>query len=502
MLRFLEKNGNNIRLRKCLPFPIFTPKRTIKSLFANISIVVFLNLLIKPVWLLVEMSIQDEVGHADWGMYSALLAFGFLFLSLSDLGINQYSTKMLAGKPELMKTYFPNLFAFKLIIMLIYPLIMVGVGLLIGYDPRQVYFLFLLCFVHGGGQLMQFFRANVQASQKFKLDGLLSVADRLILLLLTAYLFFTHLTIDRFVYARLLAIGLTVLIFYALIIRMYGWFRPRLNLPFVRGIVRSSLGLALMTILYSVHDKVDQVMLERLRPEDGDLQNGLYAAAYRWLEALSMFLWTVLPIFFARFAFFVGKPKEQERLLHFGQVITAIPLIFAAVWVWFHAELLLFPFDQSTPEELEVIAACLRAIFIALAINGCFAIFSTLLTSTGHEGRVNVMAVASILLNIILNLVFIPEYGAIASAWTTVASYALLSIFYLLFIQFRLSIEVPYSQIFRLFVLLGLVWGSFFLLQRLELPWWADSAVGFVITIIASFALGLISIEKIRSIQV
>ncbi|MCI4667049.1 MAG: oligosaccharide flippase family protein [Bacteroidia bacterium] len=478
------------------------PKNAIKSLFANISIVILLNLLIKPIWLLVEMGIQDEVGHAEWGMYGALLSFGFLFLSLSDLGINQYTTKMIAGKPELMASYFPNLFAFKLLIMILYPVAMVGVGSLIGYDQRQIYFLFLLCFVHGGGQMMEFFRANIRASQKFKLDGFLSVAERILLLLLTAYLFFTQLTIDRFIYARLIAIGLTVLLFYALIIRLYGWFRPRLNLPFVKNIVKSSLGLALMTILYSVHDKVDQVMLERLRVEDGAVQNGLYAAAYRWLEAMSMFLWTVLPIFFARFAFFVEKPKEQERLLHFGQVITAIPLIFVAVWVWFYAELLLFPFDQSTTEELGVIAACLRAIFIALAINGCFAIFSTLLTSTGHESKVNVMAIASVLLNIVLNVIFIPEYGAIASAWTTVGSYALLSICYLAYIQFFLEIQVPYSQTIRLFLLAALLWGLFYALQMLDWPWWVVSGICFLFTLAASFLLRLITLAKIKSFQV
>jgi len=448
------------------------------------------------------MSIQDEVGHADWGMYSALLAFGFLFLSLSDLGINQYTTKMLAGKPELIETYFPNLFSFKLLIMFLYPFLMIGVGILIGYEERQIYFLFLLCFIHGGGQLMQFFRANVQASQRFKLDGLLSVADRIFLLLLTAYLFFTELSIDRFVYARLIAIGLTVLIFYALIIRMYGWFRPRLDLPFIKGIVRSSLGLALMTILYSVHDKVDQVMLERLRPLDGDLQNGLYAAAYRWLEAMSMFLWTVLPIFFARFAFLLGKDKEKEKLLHFGQVITAIPLIFVGVWVWFYGELLLFPFDQSSPEELDIIAACLRAIFIALAINGVFAIFSTLLTSTGHENKVNVMAIASIILNIVLNFFFIPTYGAIASAWTTVISYGLLGLLYLIYIELALPIRIPYGQMLRLILLAAIIWGSFYGLERMAWPWWGVSALVFGITLLASYLLKLISLSKIKSIQV
>ena len=57
--------------------------------------------------------------------------------------------------------------------------------------------------------------------------------------------------------------------------------------------------------------KWDQVMLERMA---GDVPTGLYAAAYRWLDAFSMYLWIVLPMFFARFAFFPGDVERQGQL--------------------------------------------------------------------------------------------------------------------------------------------------------------------------------------------
>ncbi|MEL7064260.1 MAG: oligosaccharide flippase family protein, partial [Bacteroidota bacterium] len=107
--------------------------------------VVLLNLLVKPLWLLVEMEVQDQVGHAEWGLYAALLSFGFLFITLSDLGINQYATKMLAGDPGLMRSYFPNLLSFKFFLTLLYPVIMGVVAWLLGYPEQHIYFLVLLC---------------------------------------------------------------------------------------------------------------------------------------------------------------------------------------------------------------------------------------------------------------------------------------------------------------------------------------------------------------------
>lgn len=458
-----------------------------------------LNLLIKPVWLLAEMIVQDRVGHEDWGMYAGLLSFGFLFIALADLGINQYSTKALSSDPGLIRSYFPNLLTFKLIISLVYPFIMVGAGWLIGYSERELYFLLLLCLVHGGNQLMAFFRSNFQAMQRFKIDGFLSVFDRLLLLGLLGYLFYTTLSIERFIYIRLLTVAIGSVLFYGLIVRFYGWFKPKLKLPVVKKVLGMSLSFAMMTVLYSIHDKVDQVMLERL---GGAQENGLYAGAYRWLDAFSMYLWTVLPIFFARFAYFIKDLKEQEKLLHFGQVIAALPMVFVSIFVFFYGEKLLFLFEQSSPAELATMRDCLNALFVAAFLNGIFAVFSTLLTSTDHEKFVNKLIILSILLNVILNWIFIPRYGAVASAWTTVASYAFIDIAYVVYIQLYISIRVPYLQMAKILLAGGIVAGVFWGLSLTVLPWYVNTLIAGLVFTGVSRLLGLISIEKLKALKV
>ena len=103
----------------CIPKPF-----SIKNLFANISLAVLLNLLVKPVWVLVEMSVQNVVGHEAWGMYAGLLSFAFLFITLADLGVNQYLTKTLASEPERLQKLYPNLFGLKLVLLAAYPVVM------------------------------------------------------------------------------------------------------------------------------------------------------------------------------------------------------------------------------------------------------------------------------------------------------------------------------------------------------------------------------------------
>ncbi|MEM7656825.1 MAG: oligosaccharide flippase family protein, partial [Bacteroidota bacterium] len=437
---------------------------------------VLLNVLVKPTWLLMEMKAQDLIGHDDWGMYAALLSFGFLFITLSDLGVNYYATKTLAGQPELMKSYFSNLLTFKIFITLLYPFAMVGAGWMLGYTERELYYLMLLCLVHGGSQLVHFFRANFQAMQRFKIDGIFSVLSRILLIALVGILFLTKLDVDRFVYARLAAVSVTIIVSYLVLIRLYGWMRPRMDMKLIGSIAKQSIPFALMTVLYSLHDKVDQVMLERML-EDGKVQNGLYVAGYRWLDAFSMYLWTVLPIFFARFAFFIKDQQEQEKLLHFGQKVAALPMILVSVFIWFHGDLLLFPYANSTPEQLEVISHCLKALFVAGFFNGIFAIFSTILTSTGYEKVISWMVSVAIVLNVVLNWIFIPTYGAIATAWTTVASYVLMDVAYIWYLHFYRDIQVPFRQIGQLFLVGGLAAALFWGCEEVGLVWYISTPI-------------------------
>lgn len=460
---------------------------------------VALNLLIKPIWVLTEMEVQDMVGHGAWGTYAAALSLGFLFLALADLGINYYATKQLAADAGVLQAQFPQLMALKLILLLLYPPLMYGLGAALGYEPAQRELLFWLCLVQGGAQLMEFFRANFRALQRFGLDALLSVFDRVVLLGLVVGLFLTHLTIENFVYARLAAVGLSVLFFYGVLTYLYGWLRPRLHRPTAWKLLRGSLPFAAMVVLYSVHDKVDQVMLERMA---GDVPTGLYAAAYRWLDAFSMYLWIILPMFFARFAHYPDQWAEQEKLLRLGQLVTGIPLTFVAIFFWFWGEKLFFLYDQSTsPAELEVMVSSLQGLGVALFLNGNLAVFSTLLTSTGHERYVNRIIGGSIVLNILLNLWLIPILGALACAWTTVASFALGGGGYLWYIQRRLPVGIPWRSLGRLLLSAVVLVITFAALPITDLPWWGQTLLAGGVYLGTLLGLQVVRITDMQALR-
>lgn len=468
----------------------------IRNLFENISLAVVLNLLIKSAWILVNNVVQDELGHEAFGTFMALYSLGFLFLALSDMGLNQYTTKTLASQPELLRKLFPTLFSLKLAFSSVYPFFMVGIGYLLGYGQTQIFYLFLLCLLHGAVQMTFFFRANFQAFQKFRLDAFASIVDRAILLVIVLVLLQTEITLENYILANLLSVAASMVILYLLLLRLIGFIPPAWNGRTARQLLKNSFPFAVITVLYSVNDKVDQVMLERLLgPAEGPHETGLYAGAYRWVDAFMMYLWTVLPIFFAKFAHLIGDQKSLGKYLAFGQPIAALPMIFAGGFVMLYGDKLLWLFKNSNPEELATMLACLQILFIAVVVNGFFAIYSTLLTSTNHERFVSWMIFVSIIMNVSLNFVFIPQYGAVASAWTTLASFSFLSLSYLYYIQFRLPVRIPYLQLVRLLAI-GAIFGlGYWSLAQTALPWYLVTALAGALLAGLAFAFRTINLR-------
>jgi O-antigen/teichoic acid export membrane protein len=372
---------------------------------------------------------------------------------------------------------------------------MVGVGAMLGYSSADLFYLLIICYSHSIAQLIAFFRAGFQSFQQFRIDAFASILDRLILIGIVAVLLSRNISLDSFVFAAFISLAISMVVLYVVLVKKVFPLVPGKADGSWAAMLKLSLPFAVLTILYSVNDKIDQVMLERIYSRH---EAGLYGAAYRWIDTIMMYLWTVLPIFFARFAFFIHSKKEQEKLLRFGQGIAAIPMIFCGIFALMYGEKLLWQFKASTPAEIETMAYCLRILFIAVMVNGVFAIYSTLLTSTGHERFVGWAIFGSISLNITLNAILIPQFGARACAWDTVISFSSLSIAYIVYIFKNGEISIPWDKLLKI-ALAGLACaGIFFGLDRAGMEWYWVSCISGAALLGLSWVLKIIEAGKVN----
>ncbi|RZK53205.1 MAG: hypothetical protein EOO59_12730, partial [Hymenobacter sp.] len=359
----------------------------------------------------------------------------------------------------------------------------------------------LLAAVGGSLLLTQyglFLRGPVQARQHFNTDALLSVFEKLLALALVVLLLLGKgLTMSAYIGARLAAAAFTAVLFLGLLKRLFGQLPHRWPRRGPAGqLLRGSLPFAFIALLYGINERVDMVLLERLSSAQ---EAGYYAAAYRWLDAVMMYAWTILPLFFARFAHALGRPRELRQLLWFGQRVVAVPLLFAVAFVLFRGEMLFWQFSRSTGPELARMVRCSQLLFLNVLVHAFFAIYSTLLTSTRHQKVVSWLIAFSIALNLTLNLLLLPRYGAVAAAANTLVSVIVVSLSYVWLVARRTQVAVPWRILARLALAFGLLCGLWYALRTgLSLSWWLETGLMALAFIPLLFGTGLVSWRELR----
>ncbi len=464
----------------------------IKRFFGNISFVVLLNLLVKPGWVVVENLVQDRLGHATFGLITALSALTLVVAALSDLGLTPYSVQRGAAEPSFIAETFPTLLPLRGALNAVALAAMLAVGWLLGYRGNELLLLGAIGTALLLAQYGQFLRGTLQARQQFNTDAVLSVVEKFLLLGAVLVLIPVGLTLPRYVGARLAAAAFTTVLLYGLMTRLLGRVKYRWRAPVARTALRASLPFALMTLLYGVNERIDMVMLERLA---SPTEAGYYAGAYRWVDAVMMYAWTVLPLFFAKFASVSRDAGAQRQLLWFGQRVITLPLLFVVAFVLFRGEVLFWQFTHSTPFEVARMTLCLQILIVNVLVHGFFAIYSTLLTSTAHERAVSWLVAGSIFLNIGLNLFLLPRYGAVAASLDTLLCAVAVSVGYLVLVARRTAVGVPFQLLARLLLAFGLLCGAWFMLQfglNKSLSWWLEAGLMGVIFGVIILGTGLV----------
>jgi O-antigen/teichoic acid export membrane protein len=349
-------------------------------------------------------------------------------------------------------------------------------------------------------QYGQFLRGTLQAHQKFNTDAVLSVVEKFLLLGAVLLLIPLGLTLPRYVGLRLAIAAATTALFYGLMTRFFGRVKYRWQSPVARKALRASMPFALMTLLYGMNERIDMVMLGRLA---SSTEAGYYSAAYRFVDAVMMYAWTVLPLFFAKFASVARDAAAQRQLLWFGQRVLTLPLLFVVGFVLFRGEVLFGQFSNSSPAEIARMTLCLKILFVNVLVHAFFAIYSTLLTSTTHERAVSWLVAGSVALNIGLNLVLLPRYGAVAASLDTLLCAVAVSVGYLVLVARRTDVGVPFRLLARLLLAFGLLCGTWYALQfglNNSLVWWLEAGVMAAVFGLIVLGTGLVRRSEISQL--
>ena len=92
-----------------------------KDFIFNIILLIFLNLLIKPFWILgIDVGVQNSVGAENYGLYFAVFNFTYLFNMLLDMGITNFNNRNIARHQQLLHKHLSGIITLKLLLGVVY----------------------------------------------------------------------------------------------------------------------------------------------------------------------------------------------------------------------------------------------------------------------------------------------------------------------------------------------------------------------------------------------
>lgn len=480
-----------------------------KKFLTNLGLILFLNLLIKPIYVFgIDKAVQSQVGTAAYGIYFAIFNFSFLLTILLDFGITNFNNKNIAQNNHLLTKHFSSLFTLKIFLAVVYIITVVIVGLVIGYDTR----LMKLLLIQGFNMFLLFFinylRSNLAGLHLFKTDGLISVLDRTIMIILGVIMLrsgilYTENGIMYFVYAQTFAYSVAAITAFIVILRKTHTFKISWNWPFSLMILKKSLPFAILTLLMSFYNRIDSVMIERILP-DGDVQSGIYAQGFRILDATNMIAFLVAGVLLPVFSRMLKHRESVESLVRLISTLLLTPAIVIGVGCFFYnTELIGQLYPQHVNETLEVYALHLKEsskIFSLLMLSfvavSTSYIFGTLLTANGNMKQLNYMAASGMVLNVVLNFILIQKFEAFGSAISSMFTQFLTAGIQVLIAQRIFKFKVNYRLIntFITFIVgvIAINYGS----KMLQFDWRVSFAIMVVGCGLWAFITGIISIKS------
>ena len=415
-----------------------------KKLLSGLFWLLLANLLVKPLWILgIEVGVQNAVGNEAYGFYFAVFNLSYILNILLDLGVTNFNTRNIAQHPQLITKHLSGILGIKLCLLALYMVVTFSVGALLGYGSQEFRLLGLLTLCQFLNSLILYLRSNFEGLLLFKWDSLFSVLDRVLMIVICGCLlwgprlavFSFQFSIFNFVYAQLAAYGLTALLALVVIGRKTHLRRLRFDRRFLLVILKKSAPFALLVLLMASYNRIDPILLRRLA---GDADAGVYAGAFRLLDALTMVCYLVsvplLPVFSKILGKEAGERKRQGLQPTTSDLQDSLRLVFwplmlftvgAAVACSLLAEpLMRILYHGNYAPYVPVF----RVVIFGLIPIGLTYIFGTLLTAGGRLRQLNLLAAVTLVLNVVVNLVMIPRLGAVGSAWASLSAQSFMAL--------------------------------------------------------------------------
>ena len=442
----------------------------------------------------IDRTVQNIVGAEEYGLYFSLLSLSILLNILLDAGITNFNNRSIAQDQNLLRENFSKIVPLKFFLSVVYSLIVLGTGLILGYSSRQFSILWVLIINQFLLSFILYLRSNISGMHLFTTDSFLSILDRFFVIIICGILLWTDLSgtmfkIEWFVYAQSFAYLLSAIIILFIVLSKTG--KIKLKFPFRNGIsiLKQSYPFAILILLMSFFNRFDSVFLERML-ENGKTESGIYAQSFRILDAANMFAVLIAGMLLPIFSRMLKQKENVGEIVKLAFSIVIIPSISLSVIAFFYSEEIInLLYNEHISYSASVFIILINGfVFIATSY-----IFGSLLTANRNLKQLNILALITVIINISLNIYLIPKYQARGAAIAAVSSQAFYAISQLIISIKIIKLKTDIGFILKLisFILLLFLF-SWIINQKIE-NWYAATGFIIILALAISWILGILT---------
>lgn len=316
-----------------------------KSFVSNLILLLGANVLIKPIFIFwVDRSVQNHSATSEYGLYFTFFSYCMILSLAVDFGVQTWYHKTIANDNAHFNTLFPKVVLAKLFSSLIYMTLLLTIFWSLRYKAAFFPLFLTIILWQLVSSWVLLLRSNVSGFGQYKTDVFFSILDKFLLISVFGIYFLLH-KIQSFDTSLFATWQLCGSLFLLLILCLWSAF----NLPLMRmvrpkvseafQVLKSSSGFALVILCMLLYQRADSIVLERFLT-DGSHQAGIYAAAYRLIDAMNMLGFLAAGLLLPMFASLEKKHLEKIglfdtsfRLLWWFVLVAAIPICFNSQFI-------------------------------------------------------------------------------------------------------------------------------------------------------------------------
>lgn len=367
--------------------------------------------------LLVGIWVARYLGPQQFGLFSYVLAFTAIFGGIAKLGLDGILVRDLVNQPENRDIYLGTAFWLKVFGALLVIGLMAIITPFTSNDATTNLFIFIVA----GGLVFQSFEVvefYFQSKVLAKIVSICKVTQLTLSSLIKIYLVVTQAELFWFVCVTAFdSFSLGISYFVAYKIRGNDSFFKCFDGVVAKKLLKDSWPLIFSSIVIMIYMRIDQIMIKEIL---GEYEVGIYSSAVRLSEVVyfipMLLTASVFPAIINAKKISQALYYKRIRLLYTSLVWLAISI---AVPVTIMSEwMITLLYGGAYIEAARVLVVHIwSAVFVFLGVA-----FSKYLLAENLNSKMLQRTVFGALSNVVLNVMFIPEYGIVGAAYATLIS--------------------------------------------------------------------------------